>query len=97
MKKQYNKENLVSKIYHGMKKIIKKKPKPTCQSPGCYNLCARRKDVYCAGCIKYPPRVQNTPPVTVNQTPPSPPVTVNQTPLPPPVTVNQTPLPPPVT
>ncbi|CAG8636505.1 hypothetical protein C2G38_2090946 [Gigaspora rosea] len=82
-----------------MKKIIKKKPKPTCQTPGCYNTCARRKDNYCAGCIKYPLRVQNTyiPPVTVNQTPPSPPVTVNQTPLPPPVTVNQTPLSPPVT
>ncbi|CAG8734343.1 14651_t:CDS:2, partial [Gigaspora margarita] len=99
----YNRNNLISnkrknpplKIYHGMKKIIKKKP--TCQTSGCHNTCAGRKDVYCTGCIEYPPNVQNTyiPPVTVNQTPLSPPTTFNQIPLPTPVTVNQTPLPPP--
>ncbi|CAG8580757.1 26949_t:CDS:2 [Dentiscutata erythropus] len=95
MEKQYNKGSLVSKIFHGMKKIVKKK-KPTCQASGCYNLCASRKDVYCTNCIKYPPPVQNTyiPPVTVTQ----PAVNVNQsivnakptTPPPPPVTVNPT-------
>ncbi|CAG8742213.1 21153_t:CDS:2, partial [Gigaspora rosea] len=79
--------------------IIKKKPIPTCQTSGCYNPCASRKDVYCTGCIENPPHVQNTniPPVTVNQTPLPPPTTVNQTPLPTSVTVNQTPLPPPET
>ncbi|CAG8813535.1 38631_t:CDS:2, partial [Gigaspora margarita] len=96
MNKQYNKESLSSKIDHGMKKFIKKKPKSICQTPGCSNPCAGRKNVYCAGCIKYPLLVQNTyiPPVTVNQLPQSPPVPVNQTPLP---TVNQTSLSPPGT
>ncbi|KAF0526845.1 serine/threonine protein kinase [Gigaspora margarita] len=81
MNKQYHKESLALKIYHGMKKIIKKKP--TCQTSGCYNTCAGRKDVYCTGCIEYPPNVQNTyiPPVTVNQTPLSPPTTAAVQPI----------------
>ncbi|CAG8456235.1 13924_t:CDS:2, partial [Dentiscutata heterogama] len=106
MKKHYNKGTLVSKIFNGVKKIVNKKPKPTCQASGCYNLCASRKDVYCTRCIKYPPPVQNIyiPPVTVNPTPPPSLVTVAQpavnqpivtakltTPPPPPVTVNPTP------
>ncbi|CAG8554141.1 23021_t:CDS:2 [Cetraspora pellucida] len=105
MKKQYSKGHLILKVYRGIKKIIKKK-KPTCQTPGCSNLCTGRKDVYCPGCIKNTPTVHvstvpvnqtpQLPSVTVNQTPP-PQVIVNQTPQLPSVTVNKTPSPPLVT
>ncbi|CAG8596237.1 1829_t:CDS:2, partial [Cetraspora pellucida] len=103
MKKQYSQGHLILKVYRGIKKIVKKK-KPTCQTPGCSNLCAGRKDVYCPGCIKNTPTVHEStvtvnqtpqlPSVTVNQTPPPPQVIVNQTPQLPSVTVNQTPPPP---